>query len=117
MRRHDNFVSGDAADGIGARGREGAQADQPAEGPRGNAEASGVARVRAEAVIVPLAPRLVSTSLRDPGLYKIQSSRVGDASAGALMGLAPKTRGKQPDFFGEPLSDGEEAPEEDDGGD
>lgn len=65
----------------------------------------------------PLAPRLVSTSLRDPGLYKIQSSRVGDASAGALMGLAPKTRGKQPDFFGEPLSDGEEAPEEDDGGD
>lgn len=71
----------------------------------------------------PAVPRLVSTSLRTPGLHKTMAARVGDQSAGALRGLAPKTRGgskpgdeeatpyKRPDFFAEPLSDGEE-PEE-----
>lgn len=63
----------------------------------------------------PLAPRLVSASLRSPELHKTLSIKVGDASAGALRGLAPKTRGRRPDFFAEPKSDGE--PEsEDEGG-
>ena len=70
----------------------------------------------------PAVPRLVSTSLRNPGLHKTMAARVGDQSAGAMRGLAPKTRGglglddeegeatvyKRPDFFAEPLSEDEE---------
>lgn len=74
----------------------------------------------------PAVPRLVSTSLRTAGLHKTVAARVGDQSAGATRGLAPTTRGghkmvpgeddepttyTRPDFFAEPLSDGEEPDE------
>ena len=55
----------------------------------------------------PLAPRIISASLRSPDLHRTQAAKVGDVSAGALRGLAPKTRGRRPDFFAEPKSDGE----------
>ena len=60
----------------------------------------------------PLAPRVISTSLRPEGLHKVRAPSVGDASAGAPRGLAPKTRGRRPDFFAEPKSDGEPESEE-----
>ena len=63
----------------------------------------------------PAAPRLVSTSLRPAGLHRTRPVAVGDQTAGAPRNLAPKTRGKRPDFFGEPRSDGEEETEEPEG--
>ena len=60
----------------------------------------------------PLAPRIISTSLRPPDLHRTQAAKVGDLSAGASRGLAPKTRGRRRDFFAEPKSDGEPESEE-----
>ena len=59
----------------------------------------------------PAVPRLVSASLRPAGLHKTMPPKVGDRDAGAPKGLAPKTRGRRPNFFAEPKSDGEEEDE------